>query len=60
MFCTVECREKAYESFPNISCMLPLSDDNASINIQVARLLAQAENAFNGRDNLMKYLKTAD
>lgn len=60
MFCTEECREKAYSSFPDISCMISLSEDNTSMHIQVAQLLAQAESAFHGHENLIKYIKTND
>ena len=60
MYCSVECRDKAYAAFPDLSCMLPLSEEENALPIQISRLLAQAESAFNGRDNLMKYIKKDD
>lgn len=58
MFCSVDCRERTYRKFPTKLDGTIGSDDERIINCD--KLLLDAEEAFGGRDNFVKFLKEND
>lgn len=57
MFCSIDCRERTYKKFPILERTIG-SNDERVVNFE--KLLYDAEEAFGGRDNLIKFLKEND
>lgn len=57
MFCSIDCRERIYKKFSNLNSVIGSNDER---NINCDKLLIDVEEAFGGREKLLKFLKEND
>lgn len=61
MFCSENCRDQAYEKFPNIEVLSPKKIEPVAVdednNMFIWKCFLEAEHTFGGRDKLIKFVK---